>query len=104
MDASRAGPQLIGKSSFRAQEGLALAWIVGCSRNRVSTTLASYRRLVYNLLVANSDNHLKNPSVLLSAEGMEVAPAYDPLTTGSTFPTSVLIRKSPRAGEPRCPH
>ena len=42
-----------------------------------------YRWLVFNLLVANSDNHLKNLSFLVSAEGMELAPAYDLLSTGS---------------------
>lgn len=38
---------------------------------------------MYKLLVANSDNHRKSLSFLVSAEGMEVAPAYDPSTAGS---------------------
>jgi serine/threonine-protein kinase HipA len=42
-----------------------------------------YRWLVFNLAVANTDNHLKNLSFLISAEGIELAPAYDLLSTGS---------------------
>lgn len=40
-----------------------------------------YRWLVFNLLVGNADNHLKNISFLVDAEGIRVAPAYDLLST-----------------------
>ncbi|MBZ0251182.1 MAG: HipA domain-containing protein [Burkholderiales bacterium] len=40
-----------------------------------------YRWLVFNLIVGNGDNHLKNISALVSAEGIEVARAYDLLST-----------------------
>ena len=60
-----------------------LAQIIGYCRNRVSTRLKLYRWLVFNLLVANGDNHLKNLSFLASAEGIELAPSYDLLSTGS---------------------
>lgn len=60
-----------------------LAQIVEYCRNRASTRLALYRWLVFNLLVANGDNHLKNLSFLVSDEGIEFAPAYDLLSTAS---------------------
>ncbi len=59
-----------------------LARVIEHCRNRVSTRLQLYRWLVFNLLVANGDNHLKNLSFLVSAEGIELAPAYDLLATG----------------------
>jgi serine/threonine-protein kinase HipA len=78
--------QLLNKSrAFKYQTATlsTLAQIIGCCRNRVSTRLELYRWIVFNLLVANSDNHLKNTSFLVSAEGIALAPAYDLLSTGS---------------------
>jgi serine/threonine-protein kinase HipA len=60
-----------------------LAEIVGYCRNRVITRLSLYRWLVFNLLLGNTDNHLKNLSFLVSAAGIELAPAYDLLSTGT---------------------
>lgn len=60
-----------------------LAQIIDYCRNRVSTRLNLYRWLVFNLLVANTDNHLKNLSFLVSAAGIELAPTYDLLSTGT---------------------
>jgi serine/threonine-protein kinase HipA len=51
-----------------------------------------YRWLVFNLLVANSDNHLKNLSFMVSSEGIELAPAYDLLSTG-TYHTRALANE-----------
>lgn len=78
--------QLLNKSrSFKYATATlqTLAEIVGYCRNRVVTRLSLYRWLVFNLLVANTDNHLKNLSFLISATGIELAPAYDLLSTGS---------------------
>ena len=78
--------QLLNKSrSFKYATATlqTLAEIVGYCRNRVVTRLSLYRWLVFNLAVANTDNHLKNLSFLISAEGIELAPAYDLLSTGS---------------------
>ncbi len=78
--------QLLNKSrAFKYQTATlpTLAQIVEYCRNRVSTRLELYRWLVFNLLVANGDSHLKNLSFLVSAEGIEFAPAYDLLSTGS---------------------
>lgn len=78
--------QLLNKSrAFKYQAATlpTLAQIVEYCRNRVSTKLELYRWLVFNLIVANGDNHLKNLSFLVSVEGIEFAPAYDLLSTGA---------------------
>ncbi|RYF41815.1 MAG: type II toxin-antitoxin system HipA family toxin, partial [Comamonadaceae bacterium] len=36
-----------------------------------------YRRLVFNLVVDNSDDHVKNHGLLLRADGWRLAPAFD---------------------------
>ncbi len=47
----------------------------------VKTRLFSW--MVFNALVGNSDAHLKNLSFLVSASGIQLAPHYDLLSTGS---------------------
>jgi serine/threonine-protein kinase HipA len=78
--------QLLNKSrlfKYKTATLQTLAQIVGHCRNRVATRLSLYRWLVFNLLLANTDNHLKNLSFLVSAEGVELAPSYDLLSTGT---------------------
>jgi serine/threonine-protein kinase HipA len=78
--------QLLNKSrSFKYQAATlqTLVEIVGCCRNRASARLRLYQWLVFNLLIANNDNHLKNLSFRASAAGIELAPAYDLLSTGA---------------------
>jgi len=58
-----------------------LAAIVERCRNRAGTRLRLYAWLVFNLLIGNHDNHLKNLSFRVDAEGIELAPAYDLLST-----------------------
>lgn len=50
-------------------------------RNRMQTRQRLFRWLVFNTLIANHDNHLKNLSFNVSAEGIELAPHYDLLST-----------------------
>jgi len=78
--------QLLNKSrnfKYRAATLQTLADVIQQSRNRASTRLRLYQWLVFNLLVANNDNHLKNLSFMVSAEGIELSPAYDLLSTGA---------------------
>jgi serine/threonine-protein kinase HipA len=78
--------QLLNKSrtfKYKTATLQTLAQVIDYCRNRVITRLSLYRWLVFNLLVANSDNHLKNLSFMVSAEGIELAPAYDLLSTGT---------------------
>ena len=50
-------------------------------RNRASARLRLYRWLMFNLLVGNDDNHLKNLSFMVSAEEIDLSPPYDMLST-----------------------
>jgi serine/threonine-protein kinase HipA len=52
-------------------------------RNRASTRLRLYLWLVFNLLIANNDNHLKNLSFMVSGEGIELSAACDLLSTAA---------------------
>jgi serine/threonine-protein kinase HipA len=78
--------QLLNKSrSFKYKNATleTLAEIIGYCRNRVVTRLSLFRWLVFNLALANTDNHLKNLSFLIGTEGIELAPSYDLLSTGT---------------------
>ena len=50
-------------------------------RSRAKARRQPFEWLVFNLLVGNADNHLKNLSFLVSSQGVELAPAYDLLST-----------------------
>jgi serine/threonine-protein kinase HipA len=76
--------QLLNKSrSFKYTSASlqTLADCVGQCRNRVAARLKLYRWLVFNLLIGNDDNHLKNISFMVSNQGIEVSPPYDMLCT-----------------------
>jgi serine/threonine-protein kinase HipA len=78
--------QLLNKSrgfKYKSATLQTLAEIVTYCRNRASTRLRLYQWLVFNLLIANNDNHLKNLSFMVSNEGVELAPAYDLLSTAA---------------------
>jgi serine/threonine-protein kinase HipA len=51
------------------------------TRSRVMSTMQLWRWLIFNLLIGNDDNHLKNISFLVDGEGVQIAPAYDLLST-----------------------
>jgi len=57
--------------------------IIAACRNRVSTRLRLYHWLIFNVMIANGDNHLKNLSFMVGSEGIELSPAYDLLSTGT---------------------
>jgi serine/threonine-protein kinase HipA len=87
--------QLLNKSrtfKYTAATLDALAQLITYCRNRAITRLSLYRWLVFNLLLANTDNHLKNLSFLVSSAGIELAPAYDLLSTG-TYHTGTLANE-----------
>ena len=69
--------QLLNKSrsfKYAAATLQTLAEIVELCRNRIVTRLGLYRWLVFNVLIANTDNHLKNLSFLVGPEGIEARP------------------------------
>lgn len=76
--------QLLNKPrgfKYKAASLQTLAECIEKCRNRVSTRLQLYRWLIFNVLIANDDNHLKNISFLVSAEGVNLSPTYDMLCT-----------------------
>lgn len=87
--------QLLNKSRLFKYQGATLetlAAIIPLCRNRASTRLRLYAWLVFNVLVANHDNHLKNLSFTISAEGIELSPAYDLLST-ATYNTRAIANE-----------
>jgi serine/threonine-protein kinase HipA len=54
-----------------------------------------FRWVVFNVLIGNGDNHLKNISFLVSEEGIGVAPAYDLLST-AVYDTKVIADTTAR--------
>ena len=58
-----------------------LADIVESCRGKLSARFRLFDWLVFNVLVGNSDAHLKNLSFLMGPEGIQLAPHYDLLST-----------------------
>jgi serine/threonine-protein kinase HipA len=77
--------QLLNKSRAFKNAAANLQTLKDCiqkCRNRASARLGLYRWLIFNVLVANDDNHLKNISFIVSSQGIDLAPPYDLLSTG----------------------
>ena len=78
--------QLLNKSRQFKHTGAtlhALADVIAHCTNKASTRLRLFQWLVFNVLVANDDNHLKNLSFLVGPAGIELAPTYDILSTSA---------------------
>jgi serine/threonine-protein kinase HipA len=76
--------QLLGKprgGKYTATTLGSLTGIISLCTNRAKARIRLWQWLVFNLLVGNNDNHLKNLSFLVSHEGIEIAPFYDLLFT-----------------------
>jgi serine/threonine-protein kinase HipA len=76
--------QLLNKSrafKYTAARVETLAEAVQHCRAKAAARLHLYRWLVFNVLVGNGDNHLKNLSFIVKPDGVGVAPAYDLLST-----------------------
>ena len=56
--------------------------MVEATRNRLATRLGLFRWLVFNILIANHDNHLKNVSLMVGQDGVSLAKTYDLVCTG----------------------
>lgn len=89
--------QLLNKPrsfKYKAATLATLADIVACCRNRASTRLRLFAWLVFNVLIGNDDNHLKNLSFVVSSEGIELAPSYDLLSTASYHTRALADERS----------
>lgn len=49
----------------------------GSTRNRGNDLRQLWTRLVFNILVSNTDDHLRNHGFILESDGWRLAPAYD---------------------------
>lgn len=68
--------------------------IVHC-RSKTAARLQLYRWIAFNILVGNGDNHLKNISFMVNADGINIAPAYDLLCT-AVYDTKALANDNAR--------
>lgn len=78
--------QLLNKGrsfKYSAARLEALEALASACRSSAATRLALFQWLVFNLLVGNHDNHLKNLSFWMSAEGVQLAPFYDLVATAA---------------------
>lgn len=60
-----------------------LCALIAASSHPAEMRLMLFRWLVFNILVANDDCHLKNLSFFVSSEGVQLAPHYDLLSTSA---------------------
>jgi serine/threonine-protein kinase HipA len=77
--------QLLNKSrAFKYSSATleSLSDIIAACRNRARTRTRLYQWLIFNVMLANNDNHLKNLSFMVGTDGIELSPAYDLLSTG----------------------
>lgn len=92
--------QLLNKSrafKYTAANIDALSAAIGHCRAKAAARLQLYRWTVFNALVGNGDNHLKNLSFIVKPEGINVAPAYDLLST-AVYSTRAMANE--RASRP----
>lgn len=76
--------QLLDKSrAFKYQQAnlVTLRAAINKCRAKGLARVQLYRWLLFNVLVGNSDNHLKNISFIVDEEGIGLAPFYDLLST-----------------------
>lgn len=77
--------QLLNKSRVYKHSGAsvqALREVVQTCGDELTLPVRLFRWLVFNLLVANDDCHLKNLSFVVSAGRLDLSPHYDLLATG----------------------
>ncbi|MFM0325888.1 HipA domain-containing protein [Caballeronia glebae] len=71
--------------TFKYEQGSVeqLATLAARCRNQAAARARLFSWLVFNVLVGNSDAHLKNLSFLVSREGIQLAPFYDLLSVAA---------------------
>jgi serine/threonine-protein kinase HipA len=87
--------QLLNKArvfKYRAATLATLPQLIAHCRTRPQARLWLFQWLVFNVLVGNGDNHLKNLSFLVSGDGIEIAPGYDLLST-AVYATRALANE-----------
>lgn len=90
--------QLLNKSRTFKYTGADLAALnesIALCRAPAAARMHLFRWVLFNVLIGNGDNHLKNISFLVSEEGIGVAPAYDLLST-AVYDTKVIADTTAR--------
>lgn len=80
--------QLLNKPRGFKHTGATLESLVDITSrtvNKIDTRQRLFRWLVFNVLIANDDCHLKNLSFYVRPEGVTLAPHYDLLATGAYY-------------------
>jgi len=87
--------QLLNKArtfKYTAASLQTLADAIQHCRYKAATRLRLYQWVVFNVLVGNGDNHIKNISFTVDSEGINLAPAYDLLCT-AVYETTALANE-----------
>lgn len=71
-----------------------LCALIAASSQPAEMRFMLFRWLVFNILVANDDCHLKNLSFFVSSEGVQLAPPYDLLSTSAYHTRAFANEKS----------
>lgn len=71
------------KTKYAGSGVQALLDIIDRCRTAATARVALFRWTLFNILIGNSDAHLKNISLIAGAGGYELAPHYDLLSTGA---------------------
>ncbi len=89
--------QLLNKARTFKHSGASLAALLAVierTTNKIDTRIRLFRWLVFNILVANDDCHLKNLSFYISHDGVALAPHYDLLATGAYYTRAFADEKA----------
>ncbi|MDO8771282.1 MAG: HipA domain-containing protein [Burkholderiaceae bacterium] len=89
--------QLLNKSrAFKYQQANldTLAEAIKMCRAKTAARIQLYRWLLFNVLIGNGDNHLKNISFTVNHEGVSLAPFYDLLCT-AVYATQAYAQQVP---------
>jgi serine/threonine-protein kinase HipA len=95
--------QLLNKPrgfKYRSATLETLAQVILQCRTRPKARLWLFQWLVFNALVGNADNHLKNISFMVSEEGIDISPGYDLIST-AVYSTADVAGDPARAAWPR---
>ena len=89
--------QLLNKSRTFKHSGAsiqALKDVIEATTNKANARLMLFRWLLFNIIVANDDCHLKNLSFFMSSEGVQLAPHYDLLATSAYYTRAFANEKA----------
>lgn len=87
--------QLLNKArtfKYTAAKVDTLAKAIQHCRAKAAARTQIYRWMIFNVLVGNGDNHLKNLAFIVNPDGIAVAPAYDMVST-AVYSASAMVHE-----------